>query len=114
MTPTKTECSAETYQFGQLDRRQVVADFSGGTITSDGGLILVAQIDQHYRISERVAECFADQRQQERVQHELADLVGFQNGGAIFHFCQTSQLFLLVVLGDRPILPAGIGLLCNC
>jgi len=75
MTPTKTECSAQTYSFGQLDRRQVVADFSGGTITSDGGLILVAQIDQHYRISERVAECFADQRDPSRVQHELSDLI---------------------------------------
>lgn len=75
MTPMKTECSAETYPFGQLDRRQVVADFSGGTITSDGGLILVAQIDQHYRISQRVAECFADQRDPSRVQHELSDLI---------------------------------------
>lgn len=38
MTPIKTECSAETYQFGRLDRRQAVADFSGGTIIRDGGL----------------------------------------------------------------------------
>ena len=53
----------------------MVADFSGGSITSDGGLILVAQIDQHYRISERVAECFADQRDRSRVQHELSDLI---------------------------------------
>jgi hypothetical protein len=75
MTPTKTECSAETYSFGQLDRRQVVADFSGGQLTSDGGLALVAEIDRHYRISERVAECFTDQRDQSRVQHELSDLV---------------------------------------
>ena len=75
MTPTKTECSVETYQFGQLERRQVMADFSGGQITSDGGLILVAEMDRHYRISERVAECFVDQREQGRVQHELSDLV---------------------------------------
>jgi hypothetical protein len=75
MTPTKTECSAETYAFGQLDRRQVVADFSGGQITNDGGLILIAQIDQHYRISERLAACFEDQRDPRRVQHELKDLV---------------------------------------
>ena len=52
-----------------------MADFSGGTITSDGGLILVAQIDQHYRISERVADCFVDQRNPLRVQHELSDLI---------------------------------------
>ncbi|MGA7934348.1 MAG: IS1380 family transposase [Kovacikia sp.] len=75
MTPIKTQCSAQTYSFGQLERRQVVADFSGGQITSDGGLILVAEIDRRYRVSERVAACFADQREQGRVQHALSDLV---------------------------------------
>lgn len=75
MTPTKTECSAETYSFGHLDRRQVVADFSGGQLTSDGGVILIAQIDRHYRISERLAACFDDQRDARRVQHDLKDVV---------------------------------------
>jgi hypothetical protein len=75
MTPTKTACNAQTYQFGQLDRRQVVADFSGGQITSDGGLILVAEIDRRLQISERVAACFTDQRESARVQHELIDFV---------------------------------------
>ncbi len=46
MTLTKTECSAQTYSFGQLERRQVVADFSGGHVTSDGGLILVAELQR--------------------------------------------------------------------
>ncbi len=45
MTPTKTECNAKFYTFGQLAGRAVVADFSGGTLTSDGGVILMAQID---------------------------------------------------------------------
>ena len=75
MTPIKTECSAQTYGFGQLDRRPVVANFNGGQITSDGGLILVAQIDQRYRISQRVAACFEDQRDRSRVQHKLSDLI---------------------------------------
>lgn len=75
MTPTNTECSAKTYAFGSLDRRQVMADFSGGAITTDGGVILVAAVDQQARISERVAACFSDQRQAHRVQHEIGDLV---------------------------------------
>lgn len=48
MTPTKTECTTNRYAFEQLERRQVVADFSGGQITTDGGLILVTQVDKHY------------------------------------------------------------------
>jgi len=75
MTPTKTECSAETYSFGQLERRQVVAAFRGGQLSSDGGLILIAEVDRRCRISERVAACFTDHREPGRVQHELPDLV---------------------------------------
>ena len=75
MTPTKTECNSNRYLFGQLDRRQVVADFSGGQLTTDGGLILIAQIDQHYRISERLAMCFHDQREPDRVRHPVNDLL---------------------------------------
>ncbi len=41
MILTKTESQPGTYQFGQLGRRQVTADFSGGQITSDGGLVLI-------------------------------------------------------------------------
>ncbi len=32
-------------------------------------------MDRHYRISERVTECFIDHREQGRGQHELSDLV---------------------------------------
>ena len=73
MPPTKTECTPNRYVFGQVDRRQVVADFSGGQLTTDGGLILIAQLDQHYRISERLAACFTDQRDPSRVKHPLRE-----------------------------------------
>jgi len=70
-----TECSARTYRFDNLGRRQVVADFSGGSITSDGGLVFIAAIDQRTRLSERVAGCFSDQRAAQRVQHKVEALV---------------------------------------
>lgn len=75
MLPINTECTANRYAFGQLERRQVVADFSGGQITTDGGLILVAPINQRYRTSEQLAECFDDQREPTRVQHRLSELI---------------------------------------
>jgi len=46
-----------TYQFGQLGRRQVITDFSGGR-SSDGGLVLIAQLDRHYRITQRLLNVF--------------------------------------------------------
>jgi hypothetical protein len=75
MTPLKKEFTSESYAFGSLERRAVVADFSGGQITTDGGVILIAQLDQYYRLSERVAACFSDGREASRVQHELKDIV---------------------------------------
>jgi len=75
MTPTKTECNAKYYSFGELLHRKVVADFSGGTLTSDGGVILISQLDQHYRLSARLAECFTDGRETAKVQHEVKDLL---------------------------------------
>jgi len=74
MVPTKIESQPRTYHFGQLGRRQIVADFSGGQITSDGGLFLIAQLDRHYRITRRFAQCFEDHRDPKRVQHSLDDL----------------------------------------
>jgi hypothetical protein len=75
MVLTKTKSQPGTYQFGQIGRRQVTADFSGGQMTSDGGLVLIAQLDQHYRITQRLAQCFEDHRDIKRVQHSLSDLV---------------------------------------
>jgi hypothetical protein len=75
MTSPTTECNAKTYVFGQQNRRQIVADFSGGTMTQDGGVLLVSRIDQHLELSQRLAECFSDQRDEQRVQHQLPDLL---------------------------------------
>ncbi len=76
MAPTQTECNLPSYGFGHLSHRQIIANFSGGELTSDGGLLLIREIDQLYRISERLSECFTDHRDSSRVQHELKTLIG--------------------------------------
>jgi hypothetical protein len=55
MFPTKTVCNLQSHSFGKLDRREVFANFDGGDITSDGGVVLISKIDQQFRISERLA-----------------------------------------------------------
>ena len=76
MAPIQTQCNASSYEFGQLKKRKVVADFSGGEISSDGGLLLVREVDKVYRISKRLSECFTDQREAGRIQHEIETLIG--------------------------------------
>ena len=38
-----TECTQEAFEFPALKRRKVQAEFSGGDITSDGGVLLLRE-----------------------------------------------------------------------
>jgi len=72
----QTECNAEPMLFARLDRRELVADFGGGAISSDAGALLLGATDRAIGLVERFAACFADGRAPERVAHELPTMVG--------------------------------------
>lgn len=61
--------------FPLLPSSPVQVEFTGGRLSSDGGLPLLAQLDRHLRLTERVAACLGDPRLAERVQHPLLDLL---------------------------------------
>ena len=61
--------------FDALDRRPVVAEFNGGHISSDGGVLLIQQVDRHYGLSERIAACFTDHRATARIDHTVQEMV---------------------------------------
>ena len=67
--------SQQTLFFDDLGTRQVQADFSGGTLSSDGGVLLLRQADAALGLTQRLAECFADGRQQVYVDHSVQHLV---------------------------------------
>ena len=54
----------------------MVAGFDGGAITSDAGALLLGAADRAIGLVRRFAACFRDARAPERVEHELATLVG--------------------------------------
>ncbi|HYN80534.1 MAG TPA: IS1380 family transposase [Gemmatimonadaceae bacterium] len=72
----QTECSAEPMLFARLDRRDLVADFGGGAITSDAGALLLGATDRAIGLVDRFAACFSDGRAPGRVAHDLPTLVG--------------------------------------
>ena len=51
------------------------ADFSGGAITSDGGGLLLREVEKRTGIVARFAECFRDHRDRERIEHTVRELV---------------------------------------
>ena len=83
MTPILTDCIPEQFNFGKVKGRNVIANFKGGTLTSDGGLVLVAELDKKRQITARFAECFTDYRCQGYVEHSVTDLVAQRVYGLI-------------------------------
>ena len=83
MTPLSTQCISEPLTFGQIASRQVTVDFEGGTITSDAGLILIAELDQKRQITNRFAACFEDYRDPRRIDHSLKSLMAQRVYGLI-------------------------------
>src|SRR5271154_3385161 len=65
----------ESLLFNSLGSRQVVTDFSAGYLSSDGGMLLLRQIDEGLGISRSLAGCFRDFRSPLFIEHSLRELV---------------------------------------
>lgn len=70
-----TECRQQVFEFQGLGRRKVTVDFSGGRLSSDGGALLLRQVDEGLGVSRRLAECFSDLREPELIEHSVRELV---------------------------------------
>ncbi|WP_419640528.1 IS1380 family transposase [Thiolapillus sp.] len=70
-----TECKPEQLEFQSLGRREVIGRFDGGRITSDGGGLLLREVDQRIGLLDRLAACFTDHRNPESIEHSVRDLV---------------------------------------
>jgi hypothetical protein len=58
--------------------KPVQVTFDAGRLTSDGGVLVLAEIERHLGIAERLARCIEDPRASERVQHGLAEMIRFR------------------------------------
>ena len=71
----ETQCIQEQLVFQQLGRREVIGRFNGGTISSDGGGVLLREVEKGCGILKRVAGCFRDYRDPERIEHSVEELI---------------------------------------
>ncbi len=58
-----TKCTQESFDFPPLKRHRIEARFSGGDITSDGGLLLLRQVDRRLGLLEAVNARLPDPRE---------------------------------------------------
>lgn len=57
-----TDCIPTLFEFAPVEGRKVVANFDGGTITSDAGALLLGATDTVLGLTRRLAACFKDHR----------------------------------------------------
>jgi hypothetical protein len=76
------ECKSIDVQFHPLGRREVVAGFDGGRISSDAGVLLLRELEQRTGIVRSFADCFVDHRDAELIEHSVYELV-LQRVGAL-------------------------------
>ncbi len=72
----RTECSTDQFEFARVEGHKVVANFDGGTITSDAGALLLGQTNQVLGLVDRFAACFCDRRRPELIEHSVSTLIG--------------------------------------
>jgi len=102
----QTECRNEKLEFQACGARQVVAEFNGGTITSDGGVLLLKEVETKRRIIKQFAACFTDHRNPKLIEHTVEDLVGQRIYGVALGYEDLNDHDLL---RRDPLLAAAVG-----
>ena len=69
------KCTDEAVEFGRVGRRVVHAAFDGGDIVSDGGALLLKQVDERVGLTRAAALAFGDERRGASVQHSVHSLL---------------------------------------
>ncbi len=69
------QCNQQSFGFHPLGRRDVVARFDGGKISSDAGGLLLRETERITSILHQFAGCFTDHRDPELIEHTVDELV---------------------------------------
>lgn len=70
-----TDCRTEQLEFEGVRGRRVEAAFDAGRTSTDGGLLLLREVELRRRILRRFAGCFVDYREPKRIEHSVDELV---------------------------------------
>ncbi len=69
------ECNQFVFGFHPQKRRDIRAQFDGGAITSDGGGLLLREVEKRIGILHQFAACFTDYRNPDLIEHPVKQLV---------------------------------------
>ena len=63
------------FSLPNICKKKVTAAFDGGTISSDGGVFLLAGADKRLGLIDALAERFPDHRDPAQISHSIADIL---------------------------------------
>ena len=69
------ECNQFVFRFHPQKRREIRAQFDGGAITSDGGGLLLREVEKRIGMLHQFAACFTDYRNPDLIEHTVKELV---------------------------------------
>ena len=70
-----TQCTQKYFGFHRLGRRECEARFDAPAVSSDGGGLLLRELEFKFGFIRQFATCFVDQRSPRFVQHDLESLL---------------------------------------
>lgn len=70
-----TKCIPPTYQFSKVKNREIEINFTGGDISSDGGVLLLREVDKRLGITAELAKMFPDKRDTSKVAHSIETMM---------------------------------------
>src|SRR5271156_784436 len=68
-------CTQKELTFPSFDRRKIEANFAGGDVSSDGGIMLLRQADRHLGLVAALDAVLPDPRHPVFITHRQADLL---------------------------------------
>jgi Transposase DDE domain group 1 len=69
------ECKQLCFEIPGFGSRKIAADFGGGNVSSDGGVLLLRQVHRWLGLTKQVARVLPDYRDPDRITHSLESLV---------------------------------------
>jgi len=70
-----TKCIQSAFGFASHFSRQVTASFDGGTITTEGGGLLLREVDRRLKLLSRLRACFTDHRRADLIEHSVGEML---------------------------------------
>ena len=56
-------------------RKKVSVAFDGGLLSSDGGVLMLRDVERRLGVAERLADCLVDRRDARRIDHEMVEML---------------------------------------